>query len=352
MPVQRPVLTPLESGLARRGAALTAHSNQGKSRGAPPDWGRLSSGQGVHLDAAERQQRQQAAAIRTIRQMIKGNRQLFGEKISDVAGLFRAIDADGGGTIERGEFGAALARLGLGLSTAQLSELWSGLDADGNGVIDYDELLAELAPTRRPQSIQSAGKWRGSEPQQQSTADSRRGQDAGQAEGKQQEIADLRRKITQLEAEASERWGRPIEGAEEAVAQPARQPRTRRRRRRKQRSRARSPVTAAPDPRGATTSAANISAAVQQGQPGAWMPRHRWFQDLGNQLAEAGLTEPDRLRLMQQYVERDTVRGKEQSWHLPQPLSRQNPPLILRRASIKAPLTECLHAELEGSAAN
>ena len=129
--------------------------------GTPPDWGRLSSGQGVHLDAAERQQRQQAAAIRTIRQMIKGNRQLFGEKISDVAGLFRAIDADGGGTIERGEFGAALARLGLGLSTAQLSELWSGLDADGNGVIDYDELLAELAPPRR----RPAGAA-GAEPQQ------------------------------------------------------------------------------------------------------------------------------------------------------------------------------------------
>ena len=43
--------------------------------------------------------------------------------------LFRAVDKDRSGSIEKKELDAALARLGLGLSKAQLQDLWSGLDA-------------------------------------------------------------------------------------------------------------------------------------------------------------------------------------------------------------------------------
>ena len=121
----------------------------GNGRGdrAQHDWAKMSAGGGgIHLDEADRRQRQKASAMHAIRQMIKGHRHLFGEEITDVKHLFHAIDTDRGGTIERGEWDAALTRLGLGLSPMQLSELWAGLDADGNGVIDYSELASEISP--------------------------------------------------------------------------------------------------------------------------------------------------------------------------------------------------------------
>ena len=41
-------------------------------------------------------------------------------QVSNVEQLFRAIDTDKGGSIDRAEFDAALARLGLGLSARPL----------------------------------------------------------------------------------------------------------------------------------------------------------------------------------------------------------------------------------------
>ena len=136
--------------LAAAGSAAV-DANRGSRK--KPDWAKMakhSAGAGVHLDSAARRQRQQAAAVQAIRQMISAHRHLFGEEITDATSLFRAIDTDRGGTIERAEFDRALARLGLGLSQAQLSELWGGLDRDGNGVLDYAELLAELDPSPPP----------------------------------------------------------------------------------------------------------------------------------------------------------------------------------------------------------
>ena len=131
----------------------------GNGRGdrAQHDWAKMSAGGGgIHLDEADRRQRQKASAMHAIRQMIKGHRHLFGEEITDVKHLFHAIDTDRGGTIERGEWDAALTRLGLGLSPMQLSELWAGLDADGNGVIDYSELASEISPKHSRPSVSSS----------------------------------------------------------------------------------------------------------------------------------------------------------------------------------------------------
>ena len=77
-----------------------------------PDWEALSSGSSaVHLDADVRADRQRTATTNAIREMIGAHRHLFGEEITSVKDLFQAIDTDGGGTIERAEFDAGLARL-------------------------------------------------------------------------------------------------------------------------------------------------------------------------------------------------------------------------------------------------
>ena len=111
----------------------------------PPDWAKHSSGVGIHLDEVARLKRSKAAALGVLRQMIKGNRLLFGKEISDPADLFHAIDTDRSGVVDKSEFEKALSRLGLGLSPDQLNDLWNGLDLDGSGSINYTELLSELS---------------------------------------------------------------------------------------------------------------------------------------------------------------------------------------------------------------
>jgi len=53
--------------------------------------------------------------------------------------LFNSIDQDGNGTLERGELMAALRRLGVRLTSAELDGILRAIDADGNGTIDYQE---------------------------------------------------------------------------------------------------------------------------------------------------------------------------------------------------------------------
>lgn len=53
--------------------------------------------------------------------------------------LFNSIDQDGNGTLERGELMAALRRLGVKLTGAELDGILRAIDVDGNGTIDYQE---------------------------------------------------------------------------------------------------------------------------------------------------------------------------------------------------------------------
>eukprot|EP01047_Picozoa_sp_COSAG01_P004318 COSAG01_NODE_142_length_24198_cov_8.924893_7_plen_710_part_00 len=57
----------------------------------------------------------------------------------DIAELFAAFDVNHDGTIEAGEFGSALARLGIGLDTAGLTSLFTEIDANKNGEIGLKE---------------------------------------------------------------------------------------------------------------------------------------------------------------------------------------------------------------------
>ena len=131
-----------------QGSRLFKPQSDGQHR-QQDEWARMSAGGALHLDHAERRQRQQAAAVHAIRQIMHSHRHLFGENISTVQQLFRAMDTDRSGRIEQTEFHAALTRLGLGLTTQQLNELWQGFDLDGDGAINYTELRLDLGLPHR-----------------------------------------------------------------------------------------------------------------------------------------------------------------------------------------------------------
>ena len=56
--------------------------------------------------------------------------------------LFKEIDADGGGTLDRDEIRQLARRLGKRLSDKQLNEAMMAMDADGSGDVAFDEFLS------------------------------------------------------------------------------------------------------------------------------------------------------------------------------------------------------------------
>ena len=59
------------------------------------------------------------------------------ERVLDV---FQAWDVDGGGSLSRAEFAAAMVRLGVKTTKAQLNKLFNELDPDHSGTIKHNEL--------------------------------------------------------------------------------------------------------------------------------------------------------------------------------------------------------------------
>ena len=70
--------------------------------------------------------------------------------------IFRDMDVDGSGAVDRDEFGAAVARLLPGCDAPTCAALFDALDADSSGYLEYDELHARLRV-----SIDAAGGGRG-----------------------------------------------------------------------------------------------------------------------------------------------------------------------------------------------
>lgn len=96
-------------------------------------------GMAYELTAAEKESRSHAAILSTLRQVIKAKRSLGGKKITSVKKLFQLIDTDDSRIVDMIEFENALTRLGLGLSEDAVRRLGTALDTDGGGTIDYGE---------------------------------------------------------------------------------------------------------------------------------------------------------------------------------------------------------------------
>mmetsp|Transcript_81012 Transcript_81012/g.185474 ORF Transcript_81012/g.185474 Transcript_81012/m.185474 type:complete len:430 (+) Transcript_81012:83-1372(+) len=69
------------------------------------------------------------------------------EKYTD---MFRKIDKDGGGTIEKVELRPVFETLGLDLTEDQLEEVFEEVDADGSGTVEFDEFCCLLAKLTNP----------------------------------------------------------------------------------------------------------------------------------------------------------------------------------------------------------
>ena len=115
----------------------------------PPQHRRSPSPPNVHtgvykLNKQERTQREHANILRVIQQAMAAKRSLHGHSLSDSRAVFSAIDRDASGTLDETELGAAMQRLGLGLTPDQIQCLARALDRDGDGTVDHEELLSYL----------------------------------------------------------------------------------------------------------------------------------------------------------------------------------------------------------------
>ena len=71
---------------------------------------------------------------------IKSRRSLVGKKMKSIRAVFKAVDRDGSGSIDRDELREALHRLDIELKDRQLAQLFATIDEDNNGMIDVNEL--------------------------------------------------------------------------------------------------------------------------------------------------------------------------------------------------------------------
>jgi len=69
----------------------------------------------------------------------KNGRTLFGVVITSVAAVFRSVDADGSGRIDKDEFKVFAKRLDMGLNTQQMQDLWGSFDVDSDGSVSQGE---------------------------------------------------------------------------------------------------------------------------------------------------------------------------------------------------------------------
>lgn len=109
-------------------------------------------GMAYELTAREKEARSHAAILSTLRQVIKAKRALWGKKITSVKKLFHLIDTDDSRTVDMVEFVHALTRLGLGLSEDAVLRLGKALDTDGGGTIDYQEFNMWMETGKVPQA--------------------------------------------------------------------------------------------------------------------------------------------------------------------------------------------------------
>ena len=92
--------------------------------------------------AAEKKEQRGTELLSSIKKQVGEAVRENKEASGTLEGAFRAIDVDGGGSIDYEEFGEFLSRLGATVAEEDLELLTQMLDGDGDGSIDYDEFVA------------------------------------------------------------------------------------------------------------------------------------------------------------------------------------------------------------------
>ena len=76
-----------------------------------------------------------------------------------VVELCRQWDTDNSGTVNRREFAAALAKMGMKLTVGEISILFNKIDQDRSGKISYYELRQYLQAVRNAEHRERMDKW-------------------------------------------------------------------------------------------------------------------------------------------------------------------------------------------------
>jgi len=93
------------------------------------------------VDAAKINAELKAGVTAKVRSAAEQMHEAFGEMATErVLDVFQAWDVDGGGSLSRAEFAAAMVRLGVKTTKAQLNKLFNELDPDHSGTIKHNEL--------------------------------------------------------------------------------------------------------------------------------------------------------------------------------------------------------------------
>ena len=95
----------------------------------------------LELTREQRIERQTHSIGKIIRDALAAKRTIGGMVVKDTESLFKAIDKDGSGVLDRLEFYEAMTRLGLGLTPEQISQCIEVLDKDGDNEISLAEFL-------------------------------------------------------------------------------------------------------------------------------------------------------------------------------------------------------------------
>lgn len=136
-----------ETGAAKNEQLFKSNKKQAKTeqKSTAQDTGRFMEGKAGRVKVEHEKGKETTENVfRVLGQYLKGNRNLYGQKMKDARQAFGLMDKNGGGTVDGAEFDKALKRLGFVLTEAQMVDVLSIVDIDGSGEVDYGEFIKML----------------------------------------------------------------------------------------------------------------------------------------------------------------------------------------------------------------
>lgn len=157
-----------ETSRSRHLLPTTSRSNQMRLKHATPQ-----PQVKLQLADSEKLQRQTAQIGKVLRDAIASKRSVNGQAVDSIRSVFKSMDKDGSGTLDKQEFSVAMTRLGLGLTDRQVQQCIEVLDADKDGTISLTEFLVLVhdsgPPKRSPRKVSPRSATTSKEPLTQET---------------------------------------------------------------------------------------------------------------------------------------------------------------------------------------